>query len=238
MLPLLDPFNPSEPFPDTNLAQDEPNGLLAIGGCLSTERLLNAYRHGIFPWYSEGEPILWWTPNPRLIIYPEKLKISKSLRKTIRKREFEITFDHAFSEVMDQCSLPRGDDEGTWISKEIKQAYVALHKKGHAHSVEAWQEGNLVGGLYGVSIGSLFFGESMFSHISNASKVAFATLVTQLHEANFKLIDCQVRTEHLVSLGAEEISRELFSQHLEEFCQISPSNNIWDKPAATNASDI
>lgn len=228
MLPLLDPSNPSEPFPDINLAQDEPNGLLAVGGCLSTERLLNAYRQGIFPWYSEGEPILWWTPSPRLVIYPQKLKTSKSLKKTIRKGQFEITFDSAFSDVIDQCSLPRGDGYGTWITEEIKQAYATLHEKGYAHSVEAWQEGKLVGGLYGISIGSIFFGESMFSQVSNASKVAFVTLVTQLHEAGFKLIDCQVRTEHLVSLGAEEISRELFSQHLVEFNQVEPAVNIWE----------
>jgi leucyl/phenylalanyl-tRNA--protein transferase len=227
MLPLLDPFNPSEPFPDINLAQDEPNGLLAVGGCLSTERLLNAYQLGIFPWYSEGEPILWWTPSPRLVIYPQKLKISKSLRKTIRKGQFKITLDSAFSDVIAQCSSPRSDGDGTWITEEIKQAYSALHEKGHAHSAEAWQEGKLVGGLYGISIGSLFFGESMFSLVSNASKVAFVTLVTQLHAAGFQLIDCQVRTEHLISLGAEEISREQFSQHLLEFNQQEPSIDVW-----------
>ncbi|RLA18067.1 MAG: leucyl/phenylalanyl-tRNA--protein transferase [Gammaproteobacteria bacterium] len=228
MLPLLDPSNPFEPFPDSDLALNEPNGLLAVGGCLSTERLINAYQHGIFPWYSQDEPILWWTPSPRLVIYPENLKISKSLRKTVRKGLFNITFDSAFSEVIEQCGSPRSGGDETWITEEIKEAYLALHKKGFAHSVEAWQDDKLVGGLYGVSIGAVFFGESMFSHISNASKVAFVTLVTQLQKAGYQLIDCQVRTEHLISLGAEEISREQFSKHLKTFCAKQPSNCFWN----------
>lgn len=228
MLPLLDPTNPSEPFPDPEQAADEPNGLLAIGGCLSQERLLNAYRQGVFPWFGEDEPILWWTPNPRLILWPDKLNLSKSLKKTIRKNCFQITFDQAFSEVIEQCSAPRTDTDGTWITDEMKQAYYLLHENGYAHSVEAWQNDQLVGGLYGVSIGSVFFGESMFSHVSNASKVAFAILINRLQSSNYQLIDCQVKTEHLVSLGAEEIPRKQFIRYLEEFCAAEPLASCWN----------
>ncbi len=228
MLPLLDPTNPSELFPDPEQAADEPNGLLATGGCLSQERLLNAYRQGIFPWFGEDEPILWWTPNPRLILWPDKLNLSKSLKKTIRKNCFQITFDQAFSEVIEQCSAPRTGTDGTWITDEMKQAYYLLHENGYAHSVEAWQNDQLVGGLYGVSIGSVFFGESMFSHVSNASKVAFAILINRLQSSNYQLIDCQVKTEHLLSLGAEEIPRKQFTHYLEEFCANEPLASCWN----------
>lgn len=228
MLPLLDPSDPFEAFPDSELALDEPNGLLAAGGCLSSERLINAYQHGIFPWYSQGEPLLWWSPNPRLVIYPEKLNVSRSLRKTIRKGQFNVTFDNAFSEVIEQCSLPRDDYGGTWITEEMKQAYSKLHQKGFAHSAEAWQDGNLVGGLYGVSMGVVFFGESMFSRVSNASKVAFVTLTEQLKASGYQLIDCQVRTEHLISLGAEEIARKQFTEQLKKYCKQQPSSNFWN----------
>lgn len=228
MLPLLDPSNPYEAFPDSELAMDEPNGLLAAGGCLSTERLINAYQHGIFPWYSQGEPLLWWTPNPRLVIYPKNLKVSRSLRKTLRRGSFKVTFDRAFVEVIEQCSLPRDGYGGTWITEEMKWAYSALHQKGYAHSVEAWQDDHLVGGLYGVSIGAVFFGESMFSRVSNASKVAFATLVEQLQSSGYQLIDCQVKTEHLISLGAEEIAREQFLKQLKVYCAQQPLSNFWN----------
>jgi leucyl/phenylalanyl-tRNA--protein transferase len=227
MLSYLEPTTPSAPFPDPETAQEEPNGLLAVGGCLSQERLLNAYRQGIFPWFGEEEPILWWSPNPRLVLSPEKLKVSKSLRKTLKKALFQVTFDQAFSVVIEQCSQPRGDGNGTWITGEMKQAYQQLHQAGHAHSVEAWQDGELVGGLYGIAIGGVFFGESMFSRISNSSKVAFVTLVNQLNQAGYQLIDCQVRTEHLVSLGAEEIPRKMFNSLLDQFCELKPHSSFW-----------
>ncbi len=227
MLPYLDPTTPSAPFPDPETAQEEPNGLLAVGGCLSQERLLNAYRQGIFPWFGEEEPILWWSPNPRLVLRPETLKVSKSLRKTLKKELFQVTFDQAFSAVIEQCSQPREDGNGTWITNDMKQAYQQLHQAGHAHSVEAWQDGELVGGLYGIAMGGVFFGESMFSRTSNASKVAFVTLVNRLKQAGYQLIDCQVRTEHLVSLGAEEIPRKMFNRLLDQFCELKLDSNFW-----------
>ena len=196
-------------FPPPHLAIKE--GLLAVGGDLSVERLLLAYRSGIFPWYSQGEPILWWSPDPRLVLYPNELRISKSLRKVIKRKTFQITFDQAFDSVIDACAgVKRSYGEGTWITDEMKAAYCELHRQGHAHSVEAWQDGKLVGGLYGVSIGRAFFGESMFSLISNASKVAFATFVENLQQLNFKLIDCQVKTDHLIRFGAREVPRKVF----------------------------
>ena len=159
-LPFLDPHYPTQPFPPLNLALDEPNGLLAAGGCLSSARLINAYRHGVFPWFSDGEPILWWSPNPRLVLFPEKLHISTRLAKTLRQKKFEVTTNHAFDSVMENCAKLRVNAEGTWISEEIKTAYSKLHKEGVAHSFEAWREGQLVGGLYGIALGKIFFGES------------------------------------------------------------------------------
>lgn len=202
-------------FPPPHLAIKE--GLLAVGGDLSVERLLMAYRNGIFPWYSEGEPILWWSPNPRLVLYPEELRISRSLRKIIRQQQFHITFDDAFDAVIQACAeSKRSYGEGTWITREMKAAYCELHRRGYAHSVEAWQNGDLVGGLYGVALGHAFFGESMFSRVSNASKVAFVTLVERLKRLKFKLIDCQVKTDHLIRFGAREIPRKLFLEQLEQ----------------------
>lgn len=196
-------------FPPAHLAIKE--GLLAVGGDLSVERLLLAYRNGIFPWYSEGEPILWWSPDPRLVLYPNELRIAKSLRKTIRRNLFQITIDSAFESVVQACAeTKRSYGDGTWITDEMKAAYGRLHCHGYAHSVEAWQEEELVGGLYGVAIGRVFFGESMFSRVSNASKVAFVTLVKLLQQRSFTLIDCQVRTEHLIRFGAREIPRKSF----------------------------
>jgi len=200
-------------FPSPKLAAQE--GLLAVGGDLSQERLLLAYRMGIFPWYSENEPIMWWSPDPRLILYPHQLKISKSLKKTINKGDFVLTMDQAFEAVIRACAESRTEaNEGTWIVEEMITAYCKLHDSGLAHSVEAWLGDQLAGGLYGVSIGRCFFGESMFTRISNASKVALVGLVKYLQNLNFDLIDCQVTTSHLLSFGAHEIPRARFLDEL------------------------
>ncbi|MBP6455556.1 MAG: leucyl/phenylalanyl-tRNA--protein transferase [Chitinophagaceae bacterium] len=196
-------------FPDVEQADED--GLLCIGGNLNVETLLLAYQSGIFPWYNDGEPILWWSPNPRMVLFPKKLKISKSAQQIFNKNKFEITYNNAFESVIKACSnSKRKEGDGTWINNEMIDAYVELHKKGIAISVEVWQEKKLVGGLYGVDLGSIFCGESMFSLVSNASKIGFIHLVKKLENKNYKLIDCQVYTEHLEKLGAEMISRELF----------------------------
>lgn len=226
-LTVLDPNNPEQDFPTINKALLEPDGLLAVGGCLSEQRLLNAYRRGIFPWYNAGEPILWWSPNPRLVLFPEKLVISRSLRKTLRKNIFAVTFDRAFTEVVAACANPRKDAAGTWITTEIHQAYSRLHRAGYAHSVEAWLDDELVGGLYGVALGQVFFGESMFHTRTDASKVAFATLVQQLNAWGYQLIDCQVHTQHLESFGAEQIDRAYFAKLLDRFCAIPADPSAW-----------
>ncbi len=219
-LTFLDPNNPEQDFPPVNKALREPDGLLAVGGCLSKQRLLNAYRHGIFPWYNPGEPILWWSPDPRLVLFPDKLIVSRSLRKTMRKNIFLITFDQAFNEVIAACAKPRKDAAGTWITEEINQAYNELHNLGIAHSAEAWLNGELVGGLYGIALGQVFFGESMFHTKTDASKVVFATLVEQLKSLNYQLIDCQVHTQHLESFGAQEIDRSEFTKLLDQYCDV------------------
>lgn len=201
-------------FPPPHLATRE--GLLAVGGDLSRERLLLAYRQGIFPWFSEGEPILWWSPDPRLVLYPLKLRLSSSLKKRIRQRRYMLTIDHAFESVIKECSrIRRKHQDGTWIVESMVDAYLGLHHDGLAHSVEAWQEDHLVGGLYGVSLGRCFFGESMFSRVSDASKVALTGLVQFLTSLKFELIDCQVPTGHLMTLGATEIPRKRFLSELE-----------------------
>lgn len=222
MLHLLQPDNPEAPFPPVEQAETEPNGLLAVGGDLTSTRLLNAYRHGIFPWYSDGQPILWWSPDPRLVLFPEQLKISRSLTKTLRNKPFKLTFDHSFQAVVDACAAPRGDQEGTWITREMMRAYLRLHLLGHAHSVEVWHQEKLVGGLYGVSIGQVFFGESMFSRQRDGSKIALVGLSQRLIEHGYRMIDCQVYTQHLVSLGAEQISRSEFCRHLRRWCPVQP----------------
>ena len=202
-------------FPSPQLAPKE--GLLAVGGDLSQERLLLAYRMGIFPWYSKYEPILWWSPDPRLVLYPGELRVSKSLQKTIKKGLFRVTADQAFEAVINACAQSRTSaDEGTWIVEEMIDAYCKLHESGFAHSVEAWKGDRLAGGLYGVSLGRCFFGESMFTHISNASKVAFVALVKHLQALNFDLIDCQVTTPHLLKFGAREIPRARYLNELEK----------------------
>ncbi len=208
-------------FPDVELALTEPDGLLAVGGDLSIERLTSAYQQGIFPWYSEGQPILWWSPDPRMVLEPKDIKISRSLAKTIRKKEVQITFDQNFRDVITACSesrLEKGrQQDETWILDEMIEAYVKLHEAGFAHSVECWQDGKLVGGLYGIAIGEVFFGESMFSRISDASKIAFVFLAQQLKQWGFKLIDCQVYTSHLESLGASMIPRKQFLTLLQQY---------------------
>lgn len=202
-------------FPPLEHALSDPNGLLAAGGDLSPQRLLDAYSKGIFPWFNEGEPILWWSPDPRMVLFPDELKISRSLRKTLKKDHYQIRTDCSFSQVMHACALPRKGQAGTWIHPEMIAAYTALHEMGWAHSIETWMDGVLVGGLYGVSLGQVFFGESMFSRVPDASKIAFVHLVKQLQYWEFDLIDCQVKTGHLASLGAREISRIAFSQKLD-----------------------
>ena len=228
---LLDDIHKSI-FPDVELALTEPDGLLAVGGDLSVERLTSAYQKGIFPWYSAGQPILWWSPDPRMVLEPKNIKISRSLAKTIRKQEFQITFDQNFREVITACSesrLEKGKEQDeTWILDEMIEAYVQLHKAGFAHSVECWKEGQLVGGLYGVAIGKIFFGESMFSRISDASKIAFVSLAQQLEQWDFKLIDCQVYTSHLESLGASMISRKQFLTTLKQYAISDDKNRKWE----------
>ena len=204
--------SPIIPFPDVELALDEPNGLIAIGGDLSTERLLSAYRQGIFPWYSEGEPVLWYSPNPRMVITKDTLHISKSLQKALRSNRFEVLMNTNFEQVIHQCkNIKRKEQDSTWIDNDMVQAYIQLHHQGHAHSIEVYENSLLVGGLYGVAIGKVFFGESMFSCTSNASKVA---LVHLLKNTDYQLIDCQVENPHLKSLGAFNIERSAFVQQL------------------------
>ncbi|MDA0281389.1 MAG: leucyl/phenylalanyl-tRNA--protein transferase [Proteobacteria bacterium] len=215
-MPLPWLSSPQVGFPDINLALADPNGLLAAGGDLSPKRLIEAYSSGIFPWFEQGQPVLWWSPDPRMVLFPEDLRVSKSLQKVLNKSLYTVTLDEAFAEVIAYCAQPRGDSPGTWITDDMQTAYTQLFEAGHAHSVEVWRDGDLVGGLYGVALGQLFFGESMFSFESNASKIALVNLVKQLQEWNYKLIDCQVSSEHLESLGAIEISREEFRQQLHE----------------------
>lgn len=228
-LTVLDPAFPKQSFPALAKALDEPNGLLALGGCLSPQRLLNAYRQGVFPWFNPGEPILWWSPDPRLVLFPDQLLISRSLNKTLRKNRFEIRFDSAFEQVIDACAAPRNYTSGTWITNEMRHAYLDLHTLGVAHSCEAWYENKLVGGLYGIAIGKVFFGESMFHRKTDASKVAFAHLVNHLLNWGYQLIDCQVSSEHLLSLGAKEIPRSQFANLLDQFCDQAASSSAWQK---------
>ncbi|MEY3761067.1 MAG: hypothetical protein RIR39_2558 [Pseudomonadota bacterium] len=227
-LTILDPQQPEQDFPALSKALREPDGLLAVGGCLSKPRLLNAYRRGIFPWYNHDEPILWWSPNPRLVLFPDKLIVSRSLRKTLRKNSFSVTYDQAFKEVVAACAEPRNASSGTWITEDIAQAYNELHKSGYAHSAEAWLDGELVGGLYGVALGCVFFGESMFHTKTDASKVVFASLVEQLKAWGYQLIDCQVHTAHLASFGAENCDRKQFTKLLNQYCDLPVNKAAWE----------
>jgi len=215
------------PFPPVEQALSQPNGLLAAGADLSPERLLEAYRRGIFPWFSPGDPILWWSPDPRMVLFPDEFKISKSLRKTLIKGQYEIRCDSAFEQVMRACSMPREGQNGTWIQEDMIAAYVRLHHMGFAHSIETWMDGELAGGLYGVSIGRMFYGESMFSLKTDASKIALACLTSQLKRWNFGMIDCQMNTPHLASLGAREIPRKEFLMRLQELIHYPNLSSPW-----------
>ncbi len=207
-----------QPFPDVGSALRSPNGLLAASTGLTVERLIEAYSRGIFPWYAEGEPVLWWSPDPRMVLYCAEFRVSRSLQKTLRhtarSSSVEIVIDRAFDEVMRACASPRMDDTGTWITPEVIRAYGALHARGLAHSVETWIDGRLAGGLYGVSMGRMFFGESMFARAPDASKLALAALVRILLSEHVPVIDCQQNTRHLASLGGREIARDRFCSHV------------------------
>ena len=213
-------------FPPPDYA--DSSGLLAVGGDLSKERLLEAYRLGIFPWYSDDQPILWWSPDPRLVLDLKDFTISRSLRKTLKKAIFQVTFDHAFEQVIQACALiPRAAQNGTWITEEMREAYINLHGLGYAHSVESWLGGELVGGLYGVSLGKAFFGESMFHLKTDASKVALATLVEKLKSWDFHFIDSQMTTEHMIRLGARELPRRIFLKRLQLALRHPPKRGRW-----------
>lgn len=216
-------------FPPVELAS--PEGLLAVGGDLRSERLLAAYRSGIFPWYNPGQPVLWWSPDPRTVLFPPRLRISRSLGKILRQRRFRVTLDQAFEKVIDACAAPRRalPNGGTWITREMRAAYCELHAQGHAHSVETWSGTELVGGLYGVSLGGVFFGESMFSRVTDASKVALARAVGQLTAWGYTLIDCQVGSSHLFSLGAEEIPRQDFLALLQSALILPGRPGLWQQ---------
>jgi leucyl/phenylalanyl-tRNA---protein transferase len=216
-----------DPFPEVERALAEPNGLLAAGADLSLPRLLEAYRSGIFPWFANDQPILWWSPDPRTVLFPSEMKVSRSLARTMRNTRFEVRADTAFDEVIEGCRQPRRGESGTWISAEMAAAYGALHRAGFAHSVEAWLEGDLVGGLYGVALGRAFFGESMFTRVSNASKVALVALARQLVQWGFGVIDCQMNTAHLASFGAREIPRAEFTRRLRELVHYAPVPVPW-----------
>jgi leucyl/phenylalanyl-tRNA--protein transferase len=211
-----------DPFPALDAALDEPNGLLAASEGLGPARLLAAYRRGIFPWYSAGQPVLWWSPDPRMVLRTAELKVSRSLGKIVRRGHFEVRVDTAFREVMRACAEPRPDQGGTWITEAVRQAYGRLLELGHAHSVESWREGRLVGGLYGVAIGRMFFGESMFARETDASKVALVHLVRQLSRWQFPMIDCQQQTSHLATLGARPIPRASFAKELARLVHSPP----------------
>ena len=213
MIPILS-TDPESPFPPTEQALEYPEGLLAAGGDLSPARLVNAYRRGIFPWYSDDQPILWWSPAPRCVLYPQHVHVSRRLRRRYNQGHFSLTVDQAFSQVIEACAEPREDQAGTWITDEMLLAYIRLHKLGIAHSVETWVDGELAGGIYGLALGRIFFGESMFSKRGDASKITLVALCRQLQQWNFTLLDCQVSNPHLLSMGAEDISRDEFEQLL------------------------
>jgi len=220
-------LTPNSFFPPLEDALVEPNGLLAAGGDLSPERLIEAYCSGIFPWFNENEPILWWSPDPRMVLFPSELRISRSLNKILRNSNYEVRVDSAFSQVIQACAAPRKGQSGTWIHSDMVSAYTELHEMGLAHSVETWVGGELIGGLYGIAQGKMFFGESMFSRIHDASKIAFVHLVKQLEQWNFNMIDCQMRTAHLASFGAREIPRKEFSQRLKELVNYPNQIEKW-----------
>ncbi|RMQ45947.1 Leucyl/phenylalanyl-tRNA--protein transferase [Pseudomonas cichorii] len=213
-------------FPPLEKALREPNGLLAAGGDLSADRLIQAYRHGCFPWFQDGQPILWWSPDPRTVLPPGEIHVSRSLGKLMRQERYRVTFDQDFAAVIQACAEPRSYANETWITGAMQDAYMELHRRGHAHSVEVWEQDALVGGLYGLAMGQLFFGESMFSRADNASKVGFATLTERLHAWGFVLIDCQMPTQHLHSFGARSIPRQTFADYLHKHLD-QPNNADW-----------
>ena len=228
-IPWLDDH---DPFPPVESALSEPNGLLAAGGGLSPERLMDAYRRGIFPWFGEDDPVLWWTPDPRMVLWLDELHVSRSLRRTVRSGRFSVTLDTAFDAVIRGCAEPRDDDAGTWITREMLTAYDELAARHHAHSAEAWVDGRLAGGLYGVACGRMFYGESMFSRATDASKVALVVLVDQLRARNFPLVDCQQRTPLLASLGAREIPRRQFLRRVSALVNYPEQPGNWTRVAA------
>lgn len=224
MIPLL---GPDDPFPPVDRALDDPNGLLAAGGSLSLPRLHDAYRRGIFPWFNEGDPILWWCPDPRMVLPTDGVHVSRTLRRRLRRPGYEVTFDRAFDDVLRACAGPRRTDAGTWLVPAMRRAYERLHEAGAAHSVEIWIDGRLAGGLYGVAIGRMFFGESMFTRVTDASKMALVLLATQLARWKFPLIDCQMRTEHLASLGAIDMPRQAFVRAVRSLVEQPPIPSPW-----------
>ncbi|MEW6120269.1 MAG: leucyl/phenylalanyl-tRNA--protein transferase [Pseudomonadota bacterium] len=219
-------------FPPLDTALDDPNGLLAMGGDLSVPRLLDAYRHGIFPWFNPGEPILWWSPDPRMVLVPAEVRVARSLAKRLRNAGFELRVDTAFTEVMHACAAPREGAGGTWISPAMIAAYTRLFEAGYAHSIESWRDGRLVGGLYGVAIGRMFYGESMFSRESDASKVALVRLARQLERWGFGLIDCQMETPHLASLGAKPLPRTAFAMQVADLVNLPHRPGPWSFDAS------
>lgn len=225
-LAWIDSRATQDPFPDVRNALAVPDGLLAIGGHLEPGLLLTAYRRGIFPWYSEGQPVLWWSPDPRAVIFPDRLHVSRSLKRSLRSRGYQTTINRDFEAVIAACSAPRPDQEGTWITPEMKDAYCELARRGHAHSVETWLDGRLVGGLYGVAIGRVFCGESMFSLQSDASKVALVHLANEICRCGYRLVDCQVLSPHLESLGAVALPRERFVELLASWCDQQPERAL------------
>jgi len=224
MIPWL---RPGDPFPPVERALEEPNGLLAAGADLSLPRLIEAYENGIFPWYSDGQPLLWWSPDPRMVLFPEKLKIPRSLRKRLARRDYEVTADTAFEDVIRGCAAPRPGHDGTWITDEMIAAYTRLHRAGHAHSVETWIGGRLAGGLYGIARGRMYYGESMFTRVPDASKIALVHLVRQLERWRCGMIDCQMTTTHLARFGAREIPRAGFVRKLRELVNYSTMARTW-----------
>ncbi|TDJ46456.1 MAG: leucyl/phenylalanyl-tRNA--protein transferase [Gammaproteobacteria bacterium] len=224
-------------FPPAGEALTEPNGLLAMGGDLSPQRLLAAYTQGIFPWYELGQPILWWSPDPRAVLWPENLHVSRRLQRTRRRSSLSLTCDQAFATVVECCAEPRRYAESTWITGEMSDAYNALHRLGWAHSFEAWQDDELVGGLYGVAIGRVFFGESMFSRTTNASKIALITAVNYLRARDFALLDCQIWSSHLQTLGATTLPRSVFLQQIDELCRPPGSPGSWAKDFEESSGD-
>ena len=224
MIPWLER---DDPFPLTHTALKQPNGLLAAGADLTPGRLIEAYSLGVFPWFNADEPVLWWSPDPRMVLFPDELKVARSLKKVLRNRTYEVRLDTAFSQVMQGCAQPRNGQSGTWISPMMTDAYTRIHEMGVAHSAETWIDGKLAGGLYGVALGRMFYGESMFTEVTDASKIAFVHMVWQLKRWGFGLIDCQMKTAHLETFGAREIRRSDFMRRVSKLIQYSPAPTHW-----------